>query len=206
MFTNTPNLRKFSPTAAAATVKRRLGVGLQTSVLALACVAAVCGPASARTAYDGDWSVVIMTRNGACEPAVRYGVQIDNGAVINAEGGQAAVQGRVSPGGTIRVNVQSGNAWAEGSGRLKGNFGGGVWRGQGARGNCAGTWTAQRRSDGMQAEAPGAPLYNYAPGAVAMQPPALAGRAVAYCQARFRSYDPATGTYMGFDGLRHPCP
>jgi hypothetical protein len=26
------------------------------------------------------------------------------------------------------------------------------------------------------------------------------------CAARFRSYDPATGTYMGFDGIRHPCP
>ena len=28
----------------------------------------------------------------------------------------------------------------------------------------------------------------------------------AYCQQRFRSYDPASGTYMGYDGLRHPCP
>jgi hypothetical protein len=30
--------------------------------------------------------------------------------------------------------------------------------------------------------------------------------AVAYCQQRFRSYDPVSGTYLGFDGLRHPCP
>jgi hypothetical protein len=27
----------------------------------------------------------------------------------------------------------------------------------------------------------------------------------ASCQARFRSFDPATGTYLGFDGRRHPC-
>jgi hypothetical protein len=26
------------------------------------------------------------------------------------------------------------------------------------------------------------------------------------CQSRFRSYDPSTGTYLGYDGLRHPCP
>ncbi|CAM5764019.1 hypothetical protein LMIY3S_01006 [Labrys miyagiensis] len=26
------------------------------------------------------------------------------------------------------------------------------------------------------------------------------------CAARFRSYNPATGTYLGYDGLRHPCP
>jgi hypothetical protein len=28
----------------------------------------------------------------------------------------------------------------------------------------------------------------------------------AYCAQRFRSYDPASGTYLGFDGRRHSCP
>ena len=28
----------------------------------------------------------------------------------------------------------------------------------------------------------------------------------AYCAQRFRSYDPASGTYLGYDGMRHPCP
>jgi hypothetical protein len=32
------------------------------------------------------------------------------------------------------------------------------------------------------------------------------GAEVAYCQRRFRSYDSASGTYLGYDGLRHPCP
>ncbi len=32
------------------------------------------------------------------------------------------------------------------------------------------------------------------------------GGAVGYCESRFRSYDPASGTYLGYDGLRHPCP
>jgi hypothetical protein len=27
-----------------------------------------------------------------------------------------------------------------------------------------------------------------------------------YCASRYRSYDPATGTYLGYDGVRHPCP
>lgn len=30
--------------------------------------------------------------------------------------------------------------------------------------------------------------------------------AIAYCMQRFRSYDPNSGTYLGYDGLRHPCP
>lgn len=29
---------------------------------------------------------------------------------------------------------------------------------------------------------------------------------VAYCESRFRSYDPATGMYLGYDGRHHPCP
>ncbi len=32
------------------------------------------------------------------------------------------------------------------------------------------------------------------------------GDDVAYCQQRFRSYDARSGTYLGYDGMRHPCP
>ena len=35
---------------------------------------------------------------------------------------------------------------------------------------------------------------------------ARANDAVAYCAQRYRSYDPASGTYLGYDGNRHPCP
>src|SRR5580700_3353122 len=28
----------------------------------------------------------------------------------------------------------------------------------------------------------------------------------AYCAQRYRSYDPASGTYLGYDGVRHSCP
>jgi len=30
--------------------------------------------------------------------------------------------------------------------------------------------------------------------------------AVEYCMQRYRSYDPQSGTFLGHDGLRHPCP
>jgi len=45
---------------------------------------------------------------------------------------------------------------------------------------------------------------SYCAGPVEVAPPP--GDAVAYCSQRFRSYDPVSGTYMGFDGMRHPCP
>ena len=27
-----------------------------------------------------------------------------------------------------------------------------------------------------------------------------------WCAQRYQSYDPASGTYLGYDGYRHPCP
>jgi BA14K-like protein len=32
------------------------------------------------------------------------------------------------------------------------------------------------------------------------------GGDASYCAQRYRSYDPASGTYLGYDGQRHPCP
>ena len=35
---------------------------------------------------------------------------------------------------------------------------------------------------------------------------ARANDAMTYCAQRYRSYDPASGTYLGYDGNRHSCP
>jgi hypothetical protein len=52
--------------------------------------------------------------------------------------------------------------------------------------------------------------YGYPPGyygpVYAVPAPFLGGDAIAYCAQRFRSYDPSSGTYLGYDGFRHPCP
>lgn len=52
------------------------------------------------------------------------------------------------------------------------------------------------------------PYYYYDPYyAPPLPPPAYYGSDdIGYCMARFRSYDPRSGTYMGYDGRRHPCP
>ncbi len=123
---------------------RRLPAYIAGFVLVLVCVALV-GPAFARASYDGDWSVVIVTRGGACEPDYRFGLQIARGMVINDGGGVAAVQGQVTPSGVVKVTVRAGSQWALGSGRLSRNRGGGIWKGQGNSGVCSGTWTAERR-------------------------------------------------------------
>jgi hypothetical protein len=60
----------------------------------------------------------------------------------------------------------------------------------------------------------GGPGYYYAPGYYddqyyddgAVAPAPVGDDAVTYCMQTYRSYDPESGTYLGFDGLRHPCP
>jgi hypothetical protein len=96
---------------------------------------------TAPAAFDGSWSVAINTHSGACDPNYRFGLQIINGNVVY-EGRSA---GQVSPNGGVWVNVSQGGQQAAGQGRLSRNHGGGVWRGYGSAGTCAGTWQAQRR-------------------------------------------------------------
>src|SRR5215472_10289162 len=44
--------------------------------------------------------------------------------------------------------------------------------------------------------------YAYEPGYTSVP----GGGNGAYCAQRYRSYDPASGTFLGYDGIRHPCP
>ena len=97
-----------------------------------------------RTAFDGSWAVVINTQMGSCDPQYQFAVQIINGDVVY-QAGPANLQGRVAPDGSVWVSVAGGGQSAGGEGRLSRNAGSGTWRGQGAAGNCAGTWQAARR-------------------------------------------------------------
>jgi hypothetical protein len=98
------------------------------------------------SAFDGAWSVLIMTRSGACEGSYRYGVEIRNGEVLNAGGAPVDLEGHVAPNGAVRVTVAAGNQEAHGAGRLSRTTGGGTWQGHGSAGTCAGVWQAERRA------------------------------------------------------------
>jgi hypothetical protein len=125
-------------------ISRRLRGWLLAVILAPAC-AAVAGPAFARTVFDGAWSVLIITQSGTCDRAYRYGVQISNGRVLPDGHAAVGLQGQVARDGAIQVSVSAGNNRADGSGRLSGDRGSGLWRGQGSAGTCAGNWEAERR-------------------------------------------------------------
>lgn len=102
-------------------------------------------PAAARTPYDGNWSVLIVTNTGPCDRAYRYGLRIDNGSVIYEGSAPVNVAGRVGRNGAVNVRVWAGSQGASGAGRLSRTAGSGQWRGTGSMGSCAGTWSAERR-------------------------------------------------------------
>ena len=111
----------------------------------LAAAALMPGPAAARTVYDGNWSVLIVTDTGPCDRAFRYGLSIRDGSVIYEGSAAVNVAGKVYKNGAVNVRVWAGSRGAAGSGRLSRTAGGGEWRGTGSMGSCAGHWSAERR-------------------------------------------------------------
>jgi hypothetical protein len=99
-------------------------------------------PAQAKTNFDGNWSVVIITEKGSCDRSYRYPVKINDGTVGYAGEASFDVSGRVGPNGKVTVSVSRGERKASGSGQLTATSGGGSWTG----GECSGTWQAERRS------------------------------------------------------------
>lgn len=62
-----------------------------------------------------------------------------------------------------------------------------------------------RHHDNDAGAAAAGAIFGLALGAIAANA-ASSNNAVGYCSQRYRSYDPRSGTYLGYDGYRHPCP
>jgi hypothetical protein len=121
---------------------RKLGGVFTAAAVAAALVAAI--PSAARAAnYDGAWTVTILTQFGNCPSSLRYGVRVVRGRVFGDDQSYQ-VNGSVAPNGATRVTVSEQGQSASGTGRLLGNAGAGRWRT--STGQCAGQWTAERRS------------------------------------------------------------
>lgn len=94
--------------------------------------------------FDGLWSVSIVTYYGDCQRGYRYPLRIWQGRVIKADTDpNYEVAGAVARSGAIGVTVAGGGQTANGTGRLRGNYGAGIWHT--SNGECSGRWTAERR-------------------------------------------------------------
>lgn len=123
----------------------KLRFGLLTLVTVLVFLKTGATPAFAQSAYDGQWSVLVITNAGTCDRAYRYPVRISRGRVghANPENTTFNIRGRVAKGGAIQVSVSRGDKRADGTGRLTRNGGAGKWKS--SRGECSGQWQAERR-------------------------------------------------------------
>jgi hypothetical protein len=96
-------------------------------------------------AFDGIWSVSIMTQFGDCNRGYRYPLRIVDGYVTKADADPSyAVSGAVARSGAIGVTVSGGGQTATGVGRLSRTGGRGIWHT--SNNQCTGNWTAERRS------------------------------------------------------------
>ena len=122
---------------------RKLGGVVTAAAIAAALVATIPFAARAANSYDGNWSVTIFTQAGNCPSSLRYGVRVARGRVYGDDQSYQ-VNGTVAPNGATRVTVSEQGQSASGTGRLSGNAGAGRWRT--STGQCAGQWTAERRT------------------------------------------------------------
>jgi hypothetical protein len=122
---------------------KKLGGVFTAAAIAAALVATIPFAARAANFYDGSWSVTIYTQAGNCPSSLRYGVRVVRGRVFGDDQSYQ-VNGSVAPNGATRVTVSEQGQSASGTGRLSGNAGAGRWRT--STGQCAGQWTAERRT------------------------------------------------------------
>ena len=137
------------------------------------------------------------------------------GARIGGGGGSFAARAAASPGagaafGGGRNFAATGGHWNGGGGNWHGggwhHRGGGFWPGVaagaaiGALGSSYAYYGGPYYGDGYYDDG----YYDDSPTVAVV--PDTGGDSVAYCAQRYQSYDPASGTYLGYDGLRHPCP
>ena len=121
----------------------KLGGVVTAAAIAAALVAAIPSGARAANIYDGAWTVTIFTQAGNCPSSLRYGVRVERGRVLGDDQSYQ-VNGTVAANGATRVTVSEQGQSASGIGRLSGNAGAGRWRT--STGQCAGQWTAARRT------------------------------------------------------------
>jgi hypothetical protein len=101
-------------------------------------------PAMAHSIFDGTWNVLFFTERGQCGPPFRQDISIVDGSVISPADGAHDMIGHVDRDGNVRVSMYRAAEHAFGSGRLRSNFGSGVWKGLLSAHRCSGSWQAER--------------------------------------------------------------
>jgi hypothetical protein len=193
-----------------------------SSAAAIALVLPIAAPSEsfAQNPHGGKGNFA-MRGGGGGAPAARFGSGGGGAPVARFSGGASAAPvapfnsgapaARFSSAGTgttvTRYSSGYGGAWQGGHRYRRG--GGGFIPGAVAGAVIGGALASSYAYYGGPGYY-GADYYDYPyyddSAVVAVAPAPVGDDAVAYCMQTYQSYDPASGTYLGYDGLRHPCP
>jgi BA14K-like protein len=210
---------------------KMINLKVMSAVAALALVLPMAAPVESHAAWrggSGGGGMPVGGGGGGMRSFGGGGMHVGGGGGPRFSGGAgfarpsvAAPNVAAGPAAGARF---SGAAVASGPRYAGSNWSGGNWRG----GNWNGGWRHRRGGfwPGVAAGALvggaigssyayyGDPYYDsgygyyddgyYDDSTVAVVPGG--GDDAASCAQRYRSYDPASGTYLGYDGQRHPCP
>ena len=150
-------------------------------------------------------AAVVVAASLASGPGAAFGAPVAGALAINNAAAPALEQVRWGGGGWGGRGWGGGGwgggrgwGWGVGAGLLGGAIIGSALAAPYSYGTPYGYGYGYADPGYYAAPAYGAPVAapGYGPG----------GDAVAYCSRRYRSYDPSSGTYLGYDGYRHPCP
>lgn len=128
-------------------MSKTLILGLGLALFAATAASAAPGKKAVKAdprAFDGKWSIEVLTERGDCDRAYRYGIRIENGQVRYDGGGEFNVEGRVSGAGAVKGSISRGESRADVVGALSGDFGKGTWATKGSSA-CGGSWNAEKR-------------------------------------------------------------
>jgi hypothetical protein len=92
-------------------------------------------------AFDGTYSVEVVTERGTCDKDYRWAIAVADGRVASAGGPDAS--GHISLDGLVTLVFQIYKDYANVSGRISGTLGQGTWSSPTLR--CTGYWRAERQ-------------------------------------------------------------
>lgn len=105
-------------------------------------------PAHAATQgkFDGRWSIEVITEQGGCDKAYRYGVMIEDGRTRYAGREEIAIDGKIASDGHVAGSIAYKENRANVVGALRpSGLGSGTWTFAGENSTCKGRWNAERR-------------------------------------------------------------
>jgi len=144
-----------------------------------------------------------------------HGAHVGGGHIGGGHMGGGRHMGRGGGFSGARIGGGGGRHMAGGGGWHGGGQRGGGWHGGGHYRHGGGGFIPGAIAGAVIGGALAAPYYGsgyyddsygYYDDGPAVQVVPGGGDDVAYCQQRYKSYDINSGTYLGYDGLRHPCP